>query len=343
MSPPPATEALDSPARFGSPMAQPTFAAQAAEPPRTSNRVPRRRPLQIAIGLAIVVLGSGVLASNWLGIALEWWSGLTPPVRAAWNSGWIAAGATAIGTLPLLLWQAPPRHAMGTLLGFSAGVMFAASISSLLIPAYQAGLVNGLSGRAALGLVLMGALGGAALLAALDRSASTVMAQGARWSKRRFEPSTAVDAARRAEWRSCALFVIAIVLHNIPEGLAMGVAHAGTDFAHARSLAMAIALQDLPEGLVVALALRSVGIGRFPALAAGIASGVVEPIASVLGCAASGAAILPWALALAAGAMLFAIAHEIVPLLRRHERKTQTLLWAAGGAALMAILDLGLT
>ena len=107
----------------------------------------------------------------------------------------------------------------------------------------------------------------------------------------------------------------AIAIHNLPEGLAIGVAYAGVEPAKAYGLATGIALQDIPEGLVVAMALRAVGYGRVFSAALGVASGIIEPIAAVAGAALleGSAGLLPWGLACAGGAMLYVICHHIIP------------------------------
>jgi ZIP family zinc transporter len=158
------------------------------------------------------------------------------------------------------------------------------------------------------------------------------------------DASLAVDIERATKLKRVWLFVMAIILHNFPEGLAIGVAFAGPDLVGARALAVGIAIQDIPEGLVVALALISAGYSKLMAVSVGALSGLVEPIAAVLGVALIGLSInlLPWGLAIAAGAMLFVISHEIIPESHRagHEN------WATGGLiigfVLMMLLDTAL-
>ncbi|TBV10835.1 ZIP family metal transporter, partial [Stutzerimonas kirkiae] len=139
------------------------------------------------------------------------------------------------------------------------------------------------------------------------------------------------------------LFVVAIVAHNIPEGMAVGVA-AGAGLEGADSLALGIALQDVPEGLIVALLLAGVGMSRRKALLIGAASGLVEPVFAVLCAWLVGVSVqlLPWGLALAAGAMLFAVAHEIIPESHRNGHSTEASLALAVGFCLMMVLDTAL-
>ena len=140
------------------------------------------------------------------------------------------------------------------------------------------------------------------------------------------------------------LFVFAIALHNLPEGLAIGVAHAGGDPLRANALATGIAIQDVPEGLVVAMALLAAGYRRALAVGLGMASGLVEPLGAVLGAAvvSASASLLPWGLGFAAGAMLFVISHEIIPESHRKGHEA----WATGGLmvgfVVMMLLDTAL-
>lgn len=174
----------------------------------------------------------------------------SPTVAMALVGGLVAAGATAAGTLPILTMRTLSTRVQDSLLGFGAGVMLAASAFSLTIPGLQAATEQG-HGPWGAG-VIMGAailLGGGALLS-MDR-----MLPHEHFIKGR----EGIEVLRlRRTW----LFVFAIALHNIPEGLAIGVGYAGTDSLRGTALATGIAIQDIPEGLVVAVALLSVGYSR---------------------------------------------------------------------------------
>lgn len=279
--------------------------------------------------LGLLIVGAGLA----LGL-LQLWQALapTPAMRTALGAGGMAALATALGVLPMLCTRAPGMRSHDALLGFGAGVMLAACCFSLLVPALAAaGRLGHGSWASAVGI-------GAALLA----GAALIMGVERLLPHKHFFGSagTAGRGAPRRE-RGLWLFVIAIVLHNIPEGLAIGVAAAGTDTARATALATGIAIQDVPEGLVVALALQSLGVGRWRAAGIGAASGLVEPLAAVAGAALLGlsAALLPWGLAFAAGAMLFVVSHEVIPQSHRqgHERHATTGLLI--GFVLMMVLD----
>jgi ZIP family zinc transporter len=140
------------------------------------------------------------------------------------------------------------------------------------------------------------------------------------------------------------LFIAAITLHNLPEGLAIGVAAAGPDIERAHSLASGISIQDVPEGLVVALALRSVGHGRWFAAALGALSGMIEPIAAVVGVGLISVSLglLPVGLAAAAGTMLYVIVHEVIPESHSHGNGSLASVSLVAGFILMTVLDTAL-
>jgi ZIP family zinc transporter len=220
-------------------------------------------------------------------------------------------------------------------LGFGAGVMLAACSFSLIVPAIAAAQ-NEASGRwGAAAIVAAGILLGAALLMALE-----TWVPHEHFIKGQDHPHAHARMLKRT-W----LFVFAVTLHNLPEGLAIGVAYGGADPAAAGVLATGIAIQDVPEGLVIALALRAAGYGRGWSVLLGATSGLIEPIGAVIGAGviALSASLLPWGLAFAAGAMLFVISHEIIPESHRagHER------FATGGLMLgfilMMLLDTALS
>nr|WP_238947906.1 ZIP family metal transporter [Caldimonas brevitalea] len=256
-----------------------------------------------------------------------------PRVAQAWLGGLMAAGATALGTLPVLLSQSPPSERVrDAMLGFGAGVMLAACAFSLIVPGLEAAREQG-AGQWGAGLMVAGGvlLGGAFVLT-LDR-----------WLPH--EHFIKGREGRQAHLlKRTWLFVFAIALHNLPEGLAIGVAFAGTDPLAASALATGISIQDVPEGLVVALALRSAGYGRWMSGGLGAASGLVEPAGAVLGAAVIGlsAALLPWGLAFAAGAMLYVISHEIIPESHRQGHEAHATVGLMIGFVIMMLLDTAL-
>jgi ZIP family zinc transporter len=141
------------------------------------------------------------------------------------------------------------------------------------------------------------------------------------------------------------LFIWAVALHNLPEGLAIGVAYAGIDIEKANSLTTGISIQDVPEGLVVALALRTVGYGRLMSVGGGVVSGLIEPVAAAFGVALIGisAGLLPFALAAAGGAMLLVIVHDVIPESHRGGNATAASIALVGGFILMTVLDTALS
>lgn len=282
-------------------------------------------------------LAGGLLLAGaaWLGWTM--WQRLVLPdprvMQALWG-GLFAAAATALGTLPVVLQQRFSERTRDAMLGFGAGVMLAACAFSLVVPGIEAAQAQGASTWGAAGIVAAGILLGALLLVALDH-----------WLPHEhfvkgIEGSREHARALKRTW----LFIFAITLHNLPEGLAIGVAFGGADPMAGSALATGIAIQDVPEGLVIALAMRSAGYGRGLSVGLGAASGLVEPIGAVLGAAVIGlsAGLLPWGLAFAAGAMLFVISHEMIPESHRqgHERYATAGLMI--GFVLMMVLDTAL-
>ncbi len=283
---------------------------------------------RLCIGLAIVC-GGIVAAVNafYLRVAVN-----DPHMSGALLGGFMAALATALGTLPVLLSQQFSQKTYDSMLGFGAGVMLAACSFSLVIPALASAKAQGASAWGSGSIVSAGILIGAGFLMFIGRAVPCEnFARGLQ--------SPQAKSLKRV-W----LFVLAICLHNLPEGLAIGVAFAGSDPTGATALATGIAIQDVPEGLVVALALRSVGYGRGFSAGLGVLSGLVEPLASVFGVVVIGISesLLPWGLAAAAGAMLYVISHEIIP--EAHRKGNEV--YATGGLMLgfviMMLLDTAL-
>jgi zinc transporter, ZIP family len=250
------------------------------------------------------------------------------PVSQALLAGLVAAAATALGTVPVLVSRTISERTVDTLMGFGAGVMLAASAFSLIGPALEAATASG-PGRWEGGLTVgLGLLLGGALLMAIDR-----LVPHEHFVKGR-------EGGRSSRMRRAWLFVFAIALHNIPEGLAIGVAFAGTDALAASALTTGIAIQNIPEGLIVAVALRAVGYGRLKSALIGTASGLLEPAGAVLGAAvvSLSSALLPWGLAFAAGAMLFVVSHEIIPESHRKGHEHQATAGLMLGFAMMVVI-----
>ncbi len=270
------------------------------------------RARRLVLGASVVALGAIELARRgWLAAAGN------PAVGAALEATAWTALATALGALPVLALGRIGESTQRALLGFGGGVMLAAAILTLLLPAFEAASTLSGTRSGALALVASGLAVGAFGLASLDRAL----------------PHQHLGGVER---KSALLVALAIALHNLPEGLAVGVAAAGGGGA---AVTLGIALQNVPEGLVVAAALASLGVAPVVAVAAAIATSLIEPVGGAIGAlvADASAAAAPWALSAAAGAMLFVVAHEIAPQLRRAERTAYGA--AAAGIAAMFALD----
>jgi len=253
-----------------------------------------------------------------------------PRIAGALAGGLMASVATALGTLPVLVSQRVSQRASDAMLGFGAGIMLAATAFSLIVPSLQAARDQGFDRWGAGAVVSAGIALGAMLLLSADR-----------WLP---QSALAMEDARSNALRRAWVFVGAITLHNFPEGLAIGVAFAGPNAEHAQALTTGIAIQDVPEGLVVALALRGVGYGRLLSVGLGIVSGLIEPVAAILGAVAIAVAsnLLPWGLAFAAGAMLYAVVHEAIPGSQLQGNARQSTCALVFGFVLMMLLDTAL-
>lgn len=219
-----------------------------------------------------------------------------------------------------------------TLLGLAAGMMLAASSFSLLLPGLEAGAE--ITGSPVWGgmSVVLGLFIGVLLMLGLDQFTPHEHVHGG--------PCGAGCGRVSRVW----LFVFAIALHNLPEGMAIGVSFARGDLTVGLPLTSAIALQDIPEGLAVAVALRAAGLTALRAVLIAAATGLMEPIGALLGVGlSSGLAITyPIGLGLAAGAMIFVVSHEVIPETHRNGHQTPATLGLMAGFAVMMILDTAL-
>jgi len=236
---------------------------------------------------------------------------------------------TAVGALPVLFGREIDRRARDTLLGFAAGVMLAASFFSLILPAIDAAELR--TGSTFLAALIAGA--GIAL------GAGTVAGLNAAIPHEHFvsgREGVATEGLARI-W----LFVLAITIHNFPEGLAVGVGFGDGNVAGGMALAVGIGLQNAPEGLAVAVALRGQGYSRLYSFLVAAATGLIEPVGGLIGVVAVTAAewVLPWGLGFAAGAMLYVISHEIIPETHRSGHQNRATTGLIGGLILMMILD----
>ena len=282
------------------------------------------RLFRLALGSILLLAGTALLVSHGLS-----WLSLEPRLMRALEGGAICALGTALGAVPVLVIRNMPVAVSDGLLGFGAGVMLAATAFSLIVPGLSGAESLGYSPWGAGGMVSLGIFLGAVGLFVVDHSVS----KGSPLS------SSELPVIAPRIW----LFVIAIIAHNIPEGMAIGVS-AGGGLPDADSLAMGIAIQDVPEGLVIALVLAGAGMSRFKAFLIGAASGLVEPVFALLCAWLVGIAelLLPLGLAFAAGAMLLVVTQEIIPESRRNGHEKIASLGLISGFCLMMVMDTAL-
>ncbi len=239
---------------------------------------------------------------------------------------------TGLGAAPVFVLRGVRPAAQNAMLAFAAGVMLAATFFSLLLPALEAAEI-GLGDRSrAAGAVIV-----ALLIGALMMHLANALVPHEHFLKGR-ESAEATRLARI--W----LFVAAIAIHNFPEGLAVGLANAGENPAAGLSVMLGIGLQNMPEGLAVAIALRGEGYGRRQSFGVAFVSGLIEPLGGLVGAGAIllSAALLPWALAFAAGAMLFIISSEVIPETHRTGTEHGATVALFVGFTVMLFLDVTL-
>lgn len=238
-------------------------------------------------------------------------------------------GATALGSLPVLFLRQLSEKLNNQLLSFAAGVMLAATIFSLLLPAIETSKTQGFSTTGAV----------------LQAIAALCVGGLAIWLMDRFIPHEHFEKSHHdsvsANIKRIWLFVFAIAIHNFPEGLAVGVAASSGDFASGLGATLGIGLQNIPEGLSVAVALNSQGYSRSYSFGVGALTGVVEIVGGVFGASVLliSTALLPLALAFAAGSMLFIISDEIIPETHRPGLEGGATAALFGGFGIMMFLD----
>jgi len=261
------------------------------------------------------------------------------PVVHGLVGGVVIATLNLFGASLVFVWRDPSERALDAALGFAAGVMLAAAFTSLIIPGIET-YSNGNPIPVLLGVAL-GAL-------FLDRS--DVLLPHAHYLVTGRRRSDAAASSRNLpiddeRLEGVLLFVLAITLHNMPEGLAVGVGFGSGDLGTAIPLMLAIGIQNVPEGLAVSVAAINAGLDRRTyAVFAGIRSGVVEIPLAVLGAYAVGtvSTLLPYAMGFAAGAMLFVISDEIVPETHTRGHERVATLGTMLGVIVMLYLDISL-
>jgi ZIP family zinc transporter len=265
-------------------------------------------------------------------------AGLPPVVQVLLATGF-TWGMTALGAGLVFFTKEVKRYVLDAMLGFAAGVMIAASYFSLLAPVVEFAEAGGGSPWIP---AVVGFLGGGIFLRGLDRVLPHL------------HPRSPMREAEgmKTSWQRSVLLVSAITLHNIPEGLAIGVAFGAvsagipgvpeaTSLAAAAALAVGIGLQNFPEGTAVSMPLRREGVALGKSFFFGQLSAVVEPVAGVVGVLAVTLAtpLLPYALAFAAGAMIFVVVEELIPESQKGGHADLATMSLMGGFAVMMTLD----
>lgn len=268
---------------------------------------------------------------------MDWFVNLSPVIQSliATCFTW---GVTALGAALVFPFRDISREVLNAMLGFASGVMIAASFWSLLSPSIEMSEQMGLIPWVP---PLIGLLSGAAFLWGIDQLLPHL------------HPGKKIDKAEgiKTKWQRSVLLVLAITLHNIPEGLAIGVSFGAVEagyptatLAGAIVLAFGIGIQNFPEGTAVSVPLRREGMSRLKAFWYGQLSGLVEPIAGIAGAAAVLVMrpILPYALAFAAGAMIYVVVEELIPEGHSEKHSDTVTIGAMIGFAIMMTLDVAL-
>ncbi|MCU4187821.1 ZIP family metal transporter [Flavobacterium sp. HXWNR29] len=258
------------------------------------------------------------------------------PILAAFLATTFTWGLTAFGASFVFFFKTMNRVVLDGMLGFTGGVMVAASFWSLLAPAIEMSEGDGFIKviPAAVGFLL-----GAVFIFGLDKVLPHMHIN--------FKETEGI----KSPWQRTTLLVLAITLHNIPEGLAVGVLFGGVaagipeaSIAGAVTLAIGIGIQNFPEGIAVSMPLRRMGMSRRKSFMYGQSSAIVEPIFGVIGAVAVTffTPILPYALAFAAGAMIFVVVEEVIPETQQDKNTDIATLGFIGGFIVMMILDVAL-
>jgi ZIP family zinc transporter len=258
------------------------------------------------------------------------------PILAAFYATMFTWFLTALGASFVFFFKNMNRVVLDGMLGFTGGVMVAASFWSLLAPAIEMSEGEGFIKviPASVGFLL-----GALFIFGLDKILPHLHIN--------FKETEGM----KSPWQRTTLLVLAITLHNIPEGLAVGVLFGGVaagipeaSIAGAVTLAIGIGIQNFPEGIAVSMPLRRMGMSRWKSFMYGQSSAIVEPIAGVLGAVAVifFIPILPYALAFAAGAMIFVVVEEVIPETQQDKNTDIATLGFIGGFIVMMTLDVAL-
>jgi ZIP family zinc transporter len=315
------------------------------------------RTALLALGTGLLLMAGLVAGSTFWTPTRLWWdaTGASSAMTAGVQASLIAALATAVGALPVFLVQRVSKRQESALMAFSAGVMLAAAIFALLMPSLEAGQAmlagSGVAQTGPAGLTALGLVLGMGLMLAIDKAMPhehAVLPPAAQGHAMQWAQGGEQGQTHRA-W----LMVLAILIHNVPEGLAVGAAYSGVALGVAgdgsaqsagASVALAIGLQNMPEGLIVAMALRTLGKSATLSWAVAALSGLAEPMGAILGLWTLGSlpAFYPVGLAVAAGAMIFVVSHEIIPETHRNGFEGLASVTLMAGFVFMLMLDAAL-
>ncbi len=261
------------------------------------------------------------------------------PVKSALLATTFTWFLTALGASTVLFFKQPKRSLLDAMLGFTGGVMMAASFWSLLDPALE--MSKSINGKSFWIMPVAGFAAGALFLFLMDKIIPHLHIN---FGKNESE-------GLKTDWHSTTLLVLAITMHNIPEGLAVGVLF-GASFAGVEGatipaaivLAIGMGIQNFPEGIAVAFPLRRMGVSRRKSLWIGQLSAIVEPIAGVIGAYAVFhiQPILPFAMCFAAGAMIYIVVEEVIPETQRDKYTDVAVMAFMAGFLIMMILDTAL-
>jgi ZIP family zinc transporter len=249
-------------------------------------------------------------------------------MEMVWLTALGVGGATVIGALIGFLFKKPSHRLHDVILSFAAGVMLAAAVIGLVLPSLEYG-----EGWTALLVTVAGIFCGALCLNLVDRLVPHLHKLTG------VDPEVHPEGADRLS--KTLLFVIAIAIHNLPEGIAAGVSFGSGDVGQALTVAGGIALQNMPEGMVIIAPMVAVGISRRKTFLIAFGTGVVEVVGTLIGyfAVSLSTVILPFALAFAGGTMLYVISDEMIPETHAHGSETGATYSLLAGFALMLIFD----
>lgn len=254
------------------------------------------------------------------------------PILTGFLASLIAGLFTAVGALPILFTPTITQRMQGILLGFGGGVMLAATAFSLIVPGTEAAIGLGYPKATAALIMAIGILLGGWGLSYIH----------AHFPHEHFFKGE--EGTKRTNLARIWLFIIAITLHNFPEGLAVGVGFGNGNVSEGLPVAVGIGLQNMPEGLVVAVALLAQNYSSAYALRVSLLTGLVEPLGGLVGASvvSLGSFVLPWGMAIAAGAMLFVISDEIIPESHQKGYEKEGTIGIMVGFVIMMFLDVAL-